>query len=893
MKFNSALYILTTFFGLNTVNAEEVIAKKDLPFWDHTLPLEERLDDLISRMTIEEKVENLSANPGGIARLQVAPYQHWNHSAHGICGSLTYPNSKSVIYPTPINQAATFNPELIELVGECIGEEGRAKYHMTGERRKTEGLGGLSFWNPTVNMARDPRWGRTNEAYGEDPFLAGKISAAYVLGMQGGKDPEYFLTIAAPKHFVANNDERIRMYGNADVPMRALREYYLRPFRECIVEGGAYQIMSAYNKLNGTPCVANSWLLQDLLRGEWGFEGYAVSDASAVINMYSKMGYVESPLEAAVKAVENGTDISIGSGFFVLNTGAKEGLLTPKTLEAIDRACKNQFRSRFRLGEFDPPELVKWTKITPEVIQSKKHQNASLETARESIILLKNERADGNPVLPLDPSKIKKLLICGPNMDADNYGSYHNQRKNSLRPLNAHEGLKSLYGDQFEIISERGVRIPGNRGHGNEGINEKVDEEYASFEGKPGWRGEYFNNKEWKGEPVAVRQDKAVWFKWKEPPAEGMPKDNYTVRWTANVVPKQSKTYQLHFKSDDAGKLVIDDEVLVDSPNSYTGTVNKHLNEGQSYKIVIELRENGGETVAQFGWDLISPLKIARQKADKVRRQKEDKEGIIRAAKRAAECDAAIVVVGTNGLIEAEGNDRENYDFPGLQQELVEAVSKANPNTIVVLQNGSSMPLERIKAAAPAILETFFIGPDMGESYTDIIFGKVNPSGKLPLTFYKEESDLVAMDNYDLINNPRTYLYFEKPVTFAFGHGLSYTTFAYSNLKLSSKTIKDGDVVEVKVDITNTGEMTGKEVIQLYAHDQKASVKRPQKELVAFTKVALNPGETQTVSLKMEANDLRFWDKKNDAWKLERGTFDLLVGSASDDIRVTAILKAK
>lgn len=760
---------------------------------------------------------------------------------------------------------------------------------MKGERRKKEGLGGLSFWNPTVNMARDPRWGRTNEAYGECPYLAGKISAAYVLGMQGGRDPKYYLTIATPKHFVANNDERIRMYGNADVPMRALREYYLRPFKACIKEGGAYQIMSAYNKLNGTPCVANKWLLQDLLRDEWGFKGYAVSDASAVINMFSKMQYVKSPLEAAVIAVENGTDISIGSGFYVLHhEGAKKDKLTPKTLKAIDRACRNQFRSRFRLGEFDPPELVEWTKITPDVIQSEKHQNVSLQTARESIILLKNEGKDGKPVLPLDEKKMKKILITGPNKDADNYGSYHNQRKNTLRPLKMREALEKLYGDKFEIINERGCGIPGNRGHGHGSINEKIDVEYASYDGKPGWKAEYFPNKKWEGKPAIVRQEKAVWFKLKKDksPGKGMPHDNFSVRWTATVVPKQSKTYQLNLKSDDGAKLIIDDEVLVDSKGCYNGTVNKHLNKGQKYNIVIKLREDGGEAAAQFGWDLISPAKIAREKAQREKNIENDKKSIAKAAEKAAECDAAIVVIGTNGTIEAEGQDRANYDVPGLQLELVEAVSKACPNTIVVLQNGSSMPLERVKAAAPAILETFFIGPDMGQACTDIIFGKVNPSGKLPLTFYKAEADLAPMNDYDLITNERTYLYFNKPVTWPFGHGLSYTTFKYSDLKLSSKDISKDGKVKVSLKVTNTGKRAGKEAVQLYVHDVKSSVKRPVKELVGFEKVDLKPGESKTVTMTVDAKQLAFWDDKNNKWKVEPGTFDLMVGASSADIRL-------
>ncbi|MCH2114700.1 MAG: glycoside hydrolase family 3 C-terminal domain-containing protein [Pirellulales bacterium] len=861
-------------FGMACLNTDgvESTLRAEMLFWDPTQPLEMRVNDLVSRLTLQEKIHHLGPNSGAIERLGVQAYVHWNHATHGVAACLMYPDTDSTVYPAPINQAATWNPSLVQQMCVAISDEARAKFH-----REKKLIGGLTFWSPTVNMARDPRWGRTSEAFGEDPHLASAMAVAFSRGLQGD-DPKYLKTIATPKHFVANNDERIRERGNADVPQRSLREYFMRPYKAAIQKGKAYSVMMAYNKLNGVPCVANTWLIEDILRGEWGFRGFIVSDAGCIGNMFAKMHYVDTPEEAAALGLHAGCDVSIAGGYGQLGKALKRGLVTEQD---IDVSVRRMFKARFLLGEFDPPELVSYTNVSQDAIASEQHRDISRQIARESIVLLKNEKN----MLPLS-KHLKTVAVIGPNHDTHEWGGYNGK---SVNPETALHGIRNKLGPGVKILTAKGCRIPGSPRfdhHGPES-SEPISAQYVrSSEDAKGWTAEYFNNTNWEGPVVARRTDSSISFDWgAKSPAAGVNKDNFSVRWNGVLKPPVSRSYKLMIRTDDGVRVTLNGKKLFDHlQGGLESSTGLHLDEGQEYEILVEYIEVGGDAKARFAWDYISPEKA---KAAEQKLETADTHEIAAAVAVAAKAEVAIVLVGTSAYVENEGCDRVEIELPGRQCELIQRVQAANPKTVVVLINGSSMAIPWVKDNARAVVEAFFAGPDVGTALADVLFGDYNPSGKLPLTFYQSTDQLPPMENYDVISGQRTYLYFPGPVCFPFGHGLSYTQFEYSNLHLSSTTIANDGELTATLDVKNIGQRTGSEVVQLYVKDVEASVTRPIKELVAFEKISIEPGQQIRVSLSLNAKDLAFWNAGLKRWTVEPGAFELMAGSSSADIRLT------
>ncbi|MDC0935077.1 glycoside hydrolase family 3 C-terminal domain-containing protein [Pirellulales bacterium] len=865
----SLLSVITCF---DNASGDGTLSKEEMLFWDHTQPLDARVEDLASRLTLTEKIQHLGPNSAAIERLGIEPYVHWNHATHGVAACLLYPDTDSTVYPSPINQAATWNPELIQKMADAIADEARAKFH-----REEKLIGGLTFWSPTVNMARDPRWGRTCEAYGEDPYLASRMAVAFSKGLQGN-DPKYFKTIATPKHFIANNDERIRERGNADVPERSLREYFMRPYRAAIQEAKAYSVMMAYNKLNGVPCVANQWLIGDLLRGEWGFDGFVVSDAGCIGNMYAKMHYVDSPEEAAALGLHAGCDVSIAGGYGYLGKALERGLVTE---QQIDVSVRRMFKARFLLGEFDPPQMVPYTNISQDVIASQAHRELSRQLARESIVLLKNDKG----ILPLSKN-LKTIAVVGPNHNAHEWGTYNGKSVNPETPL---QGIRQRLGNAAQILTAPGCRIPGSPRFGHNAVQESEPisaDDVTAPDGRQGWQAEYFNNIRFEGPAVLERIDPAIAFDWGDgSPAPGVNQDHFSVRWRGSVRPPVSRSYKLMVNTDDGVRITLDGKSLFDHLHgALDSSTGLHLDESRAYEISVEYVEAGGAARAKFGWDYISPEKV---KAKQQRLEMADNKAIAKAVEQARRAEVAIVVVGTSAYVESEGYDRVEIKLPGRQQELIQQVYAANPKTVVVLINGSSLALPWVKQNVPAVVEAFFSGPDVGTALADVLFGDYNPSGKLPLTFYQSMDQLPPMADYDVIEGERTYLYFPGPVCFPFGHGLSYTEFKYSNLDLSSTEIEPEGEITVTLDVENVGKRVGAEVVQLYAKDLQSRVKRPRKELVAFDKISLDPGEKTRIRFTFKGNDLAFWDVQTEQWVVEPGAFQLMAGASSQDIRLT------
>lgn len=849
---------------INVTAYRTIRAEFRYPFLNTELPVEERVADLLGRLTLDEKVLQMGNSSPEIPRLDIEQYQWCNECLHGVKGQGSGTmNYFSTVFPQAIGFASTWNPELIFKVATAISDEARAKYKW--------GENGLTFWSPMINIARDPRWGRTQEGYGEDPYLVSRIAVSFVKGLQGDH-PKYLKLVSTPKHFALNNTDWNRHTSYSDIDERMLREYYLPHFKACVIEAKANAVMCAYNILNGVPCCGNKRLLTDILREEWGFDGHVVSDCGAIYDIYHSHKYVSTPEEAVAAAVKAGCDLNCGHPYIVyhkyLAKAVRDGLLSEET---VDRALGRLLTSRFKLGMFDPPELVPFSKISYKVVNCDKHRNLALQTAREAIILLKND----NKILPLDKN-IKSIAVIGPNANVCRFGNYSGIPAKSVTPL---EGIETQTSKNTKVHYMEGCKL-GDRLPAIPGkcfFLSGIDEE------KNGLKAEYFSNPTLSGRPALVKTDKKVDFKWKRrSPARSISPEKFSVRWTGKLIPPVSKTFQLSLTTDDRMRLFINDKLIADvqydEPTQLKDVlnhlVNVELNKGVSYDVRIEyFKKLQGPGIAVLGWNFITQGYSDIEKARKV-------------AERA---DAVILFVGTDTSIAEEERDRSIMDLPGIQEDLVKEIYKVNPKTVVVLINGEPLTISWIKDNIPAIVEAWYPGEEGGNAIADVLFGNYNPAGRLPLTFYKSIDQLLPFNDYDILKG-RTYMYFEEEVLFPFGHGLSYTEFEYSSLEINHK---DRNNTEISMAVKNTGEISGDEVVQLYVHDVVSSVKRPIKELRRFERISLKPGEKKTIEFTLNERDLSFYDINQKKFVAEPGEFDVMIGSSSEDIRLSGSFSIK
>lgn len=848
-------FALTTIIFSGSSRADDT---NKFPFRDASLPIEKRVEDLLSRMTIEEKILQMCNDSAGIERLGIPPYFWWNECVHGVMGR------DVTVFPHAIALAAMWNPDLLHKIAIAISDEARAVYRPDGTNGGI-GSGGLTYWSPMINMARDPRWGRTQESYGEDPYLAARLGVVFVKGLQGD-DPKYLKLVATPKHFAANNEEYRRHRGSSEVPEQVLQEYYLPHFKACIVEGKAYSIMGAYNAVNGIPSCANTRLLTDILRGEWGFDGVVVSDCGAITDIHANHHYVATPEEAAAAAIKAGCDLNCGTApkeylnDYVLKALDK-GLVTQ---DEIDLALSRILRARFKIGMFDSFDSVPYNRIPKSVVDSPKHRQLARQASFESIVLLKNE----NDFLPLDKTKIKSIAVIGPYADVLCLGNYSGKPSKGVTIL---EGIKNKVGEGVEV--KYAIGCPA-------GKMQTIEPKYLrTDDGQIGLKGEYFDNKDFQGEPKLVRIDEKVEFNWgSKAPAENFPKDYYTVRWTGKLISPSTGRFKISGASDDGIKVYINDKKIIDNwieRAFIADIVDLELVKGQEYSIKVEYFEKEKDAAITLGW-------TAGLDTD---------EEIAKAAKLAEEVDITIAVLGLDDTLEGEEHDRMNLDLPKNQNQLIEAIYKVNPRTAVVLVNGSSLTINWIKDYVPAILDAWYNGEEGGNAAADVLFGDYNPSGRLPITFYASMSQLPPFDDYD-IRKGRTYMYLKEEPLYAFGYGLSYTSFSYSNLKIKPAKVKENGSVKIFADVKNTGKVFGQEVVQLYIHDVQASAPRPLKQLCGFSKIALKPGEKKTVEFILPSEKLAFYDVENKKWTVEPGKFEIMVGSSSDNILLKDTIEA-
>jgi beta-glucosidase len=814
-----------------------------LLFSDPDRPLEVRVRDLIGRLTLPEKASLLIDKAPAVERLGIPKYDAWNEALHGVAW-----RDGVTVFPQAIGLASMWDPELLHDVAAAISTEARALYN--------QGSFGLTLWSPVINIARDPRWGRTQEGYGEDPYLASRMAVAYVKGVQGDH-PFYFRAVATPKHFALNNIEATRMTGSSNAPEEVIRDYYLPQFRAAVVEGGAESIMCSYNRVNGVPACGNPWLLDTVLRKEWGFGGFVVSDCGAITAMVWGHHVKPSEESAVATGLRAGCDLECGTAYRdQIGRAVADGAISEAD---VDRALARVLSARFRLGMFDPPERNPYASIPVSEVDSPEHRKLALAAARESLVLLKN---DG--ILPLDLRKTKKLAIIGPAAGTFQHGSpgYHGSNGHLVTPQ---EGIERRAGSATVVSFVGGTILPGSPVATAQLIPETW---LRTPDGQPGLRGQYFANGDLSGPPPLTRTDRNIDFAWGNgSPALGLPADGFSVRWTGKLVPPASGRYVLTVTSDDGSRLSLDGKRVLEDWSIH-GPTPRHavvtLQAGHAYDLVLEYFEASGGAEAHLTYALVGDETAA-------------------AVKAAAEADAVVFVAGVDSAAGDEDRDFPSLALPDDQSELLDAVLKANPRTVVVLQTGNPLVLTASQKGAPAIIQAWYAGQDTGTAVAEVLFGDTNPSGKLPITFYASLADLPPMDDYD-VRKGRTYMYLAREPAFPFGHGLSYTKFEYGQLLLSGTTMRPDGALRVEFDLANVGTRDGAEVAQVYVHPPRG----PKKALRAFRRVALERGAKTRVAIELSIRDLAHYDPAAKRDVVDPGRYELTVGGSSADVRQRA-----
>ncbi len=821
-------------------------------YQDENAPLHDRITDLLSKMTIEEKISLLVATSPDIPRLGITHYYHGNEALHGVVRP-----GRFTVFPQAIGLASMWNPDLHYKVATAISDEARARWNeLDGGKQQTMQFSDLlTFWSPTVNMARDPRWGRTPETYGEDPYLSGVLGTAFVKGLQGD-DPRYLKVVSTPKHFAANNEEHNRFVCNPQISEKQLRDYYLPSFEACIREGKAASIMSAYNAINDVPCTANPWLLTKVLREDWGFDGYVVSDCGGPSLLVSAHKYVKTKEAAATLSIKAGLDLECGDDVYMqpLLNAYNQYMVSR---EDIDKAAYRVLRARMKLGLFDNPANNPYNKLSPSIVGSEKHKELALESARQSIVLLKNK----NNTLPINPDKVKSIAVVGINAATPEFGDYSGAPVNE--PISVLEGIRRRVGDKVKI-----VYAPWK--------SAKDGMELIQGDNFPeGLKVEYFDNMELKGTPK-VRQEQWLNFEpANQAPDPFLPKSPLSVRWSGKLRPTVSGRYTLSLTSDDGARLSLDGKMLIDAWGGHavrTDTVAIDLVAGQTYDLMAEYYDNRDYAVARLQWRVPQV-----GKKDLIDLYGEAGEAV-------RSCERVIAVMGINKSIEREGQDRYDIELPEDQQEFLREIYKINPNITLVLVAGSSLAINWMDEHIPAIVNAWYPGEQGGTAVAEVLFGDYNPGGRLPLTYYKTLDELPPFDDYD-ITKGRTYQYFEGKPLYPFGYGLSYTTFKYSQLKVEDK----GETISVSYKIKNTGNRDGDEVSQVYV---KLPVEgAPMKELKGFKRTHIKKGQTADIRIDIKKEALRNWDDSRKKFIVPAGIHYFMVGSSSADIKLSTLLQ--
>jgi len=835
---------------------------KSFPMWNYNLPFEQRVNDVVSRLTLEEKVHQMLNTTPAIPRLGILAYDWWNETLHGVARTPYRVTS----YPQAIAMAATWDSNSLFRMADYSAMEGRAIQNIAIEQGKTKDRYlGLTYWTPNINIFRDPRWGRGQETYGEDPFLTAMMAKAFVRGLQG-EDPKYLKAAACAKHFaVHSGPEPSRHVDNFNPSTYDLWDTYLPAFRELITKANVAGVMCAYNAVNTQPCCANDLLMNDILRKQWQFNGYVTSDCWAIDDFFRYHKTHKDSITSAVDGVMHGTDIECGTSvYYTLLNAVKQGLISEAQ---IDVSLRRLFTIRYRLGMFDPPAMVKYTNAPATTLEAPEHKALALKMAQQSIVLLKN----ANNTLPLKKT-MKKIAVVGPN--ADNrvavLGNYNGIPSQIVTVL---DGLKAKLGSNAEVVYERGATF----------INDTVlvytdVSNQLTWEGKLGFKAEYFNNRDLRGDAISTTMENVVDHIWQE--GETVVGDiiatNFSARYSTNYIANANGSITFEIDGDDGYKLNINGKDVV---NTWTRnrmgarTYKLQTQKDSVYKMVLEYWQGAGKANIRL------------------RAGNFERTNFTALANRLKDADAIVYVGGISPQLEGEempvnapgfnGGDRTSIALPSVQTQLMKALKATGKPVVFVMMTGSAIAIPWEDENIPAIVNAWYGGQSAGTAVADVLFGDYNPAGRLPVTFYKSDNDLPGFSDYSM--KGRTYRYFNGEALYPFGYGLSYTNFTYTNLKLPAAVAK-GKNTTVSVQVTNTGKMNGEEVVQLYVSNQNKNIHAPLKALKGFQRIALKAGESKTVTFSLTAADLSLVNEEGKLY-LPKGKLMISVGGGQPGVK--------
>jgi len=828
---------------------------------DASLSPEKRAELLVKELTLEEKAQLMMDGSRPVERLGIKPYNWWNEALHGVARA-----GLATVFPQPIGMAASFDPETVYEVFNAVSDEARAKntYYLSQDSR--ERYQGLTMWTPTVNIYRDPRWGRGIETYGEDPYLTSRMGVMVVKGLQGPADGKYDKLHACAKHFAVHSgpEWNRHSFNTENIKPRDLYETYLPPFEALVKEGKVKEVMCAYNRFEGDPCCGSDRLLMQILRGEWGFDGIVVSDCGAIADFYNDRGHHTHPdaESASASAVISGTDLECGSSYKALVESVKKGLIAEET---VDTSVKRLLKARFELGEMDDLKRVSWSQIPFSVVASAAHDSLALNIARKSMTLLMNK----DNSLPLKRGGLT-VAVMGPNANDSvmQWGNYNGMPPHTVTIL---DGVRNMLGADDRLIYEQGCPWVERT------LIQSAFSQCKSDKG-PGFSARYWNNLTREGDPVTTAQvttpfrfctSGATVF------APGVNLTDFSATYNSVFTPEQSGEIVLEVYCYGSGKLRVNGEEVKGFSNKHGARKTTHamkVQAGKPYDIELDFEYLRSD--AQLNFDLGFKKDVDIRKS----------------VERVKDADVVIFASGISPSLEGEEmgvnlpgfkkGDRTDIELPAVQRELIDALYRAGKKIILVNCSGSPIGLEPETKKCEAILQAWYPGQQGGTAVAEVLFGAYNPAGRLPVTFYRNVSQLPDFEDYNMTG--RTYRYMQDAPLFPFGYGLSYTTFGYGKVTLDKNKLTAGQSLKLTVPVTNTGGCAGEEVVQVYLRKQ-GDAEGPIKTLRAFKRVSIPVGETLTVEFDLKDKELEWWDEQSNTVRVCPGNYDIMVGGSSSD----------
>ena len=820
-----------------------------LPFFDSQLPTEQRVEDLISRLTIEEKAKLMMNSSPAIERLGIPQFEWWNEALHGVGR-----NGFATVFPITTCMAASWDDALLQKVFDAVSDEARVKAQQARRSGIIKKYQSLSFWTPNINIFRDPRWGRGQETYGEDPYLTARMGVAVVRGLQGPDDAKYRKLLACAKHFAVHSgpEWNRHTFNIEDLPERDLWETYRPAFKALVQEGHVEEIMCAYQRIDGEPCCAQSRYEQQILRDDWGFKGLITSDCGAINDFLPRYhNVVETPQQAVGIAVRAGTDVECGSLYRYLPEAVKKGWISE---EEINTSLRRLMTARMKLGDFDSDDQVEWTKIPESIVASADHKQLALQMAREGIVLLKN-----NGILPL---KQKNIVVMGPNAN-DSVMMWGNYSGYPTSTITALQGLQGMLGKNVKFMQGCGL----TRGEVSESFYNLI----TTPDGKRGLKGTYWNNENMEGKPVAtaiyaepikLSNGGATVF------APDVELEHFSACYEGALKCQQDEQLQLFIAADDKMRVLLDGDTIVD-----VWKVRKRIQEANC-----EISLKAGRTY-QLRIEYVQEDDMANLQFDLIKKYTPTREQILQ---QMGSARTVVFVGGISPRVEGEqmkvddpgfkGGDRTSIELPQTQRDFLRMLHEAGKQVIFVNCSGGAVALSPEAEYCDAILQAWYGGEQGGKALAEILLGKTNPSGKLPVTFYKDDSQLPDFLDYRMLG--RTYRYFEGEPLYPFGYGLSYTSFNISN-----PSYADG---KVTLTLKNTGKRAGTETVQVYMR-RSADTEGPLKTLRAYQRVELKAGESRQVSIDFPRERFENWDSQTGTMRVVPGEYELMVGTSSAD----------